>query len=432
MGEKYLKFIKTFTLAALVAGVFFFSSAFSAGGYPKGTSVDGLDVSGMSEACAERALRARLKEELSSKSLAIEADGRKYVFRYPEINVKTDLLSVLKRAKKGGAHALSKRYFLNKEEQTLRGICDDFYCKSKDARVIFCPDEADPFAFEADRCGRYLDGAALKKAVDASLAGSFSKVRVRSVRVTAGVTLSAARELATLRASFTTYFNSDAASRSHNIRLAAEKLNGTVIGGGEAFSFNERVGERTLQNGFREAPIILEGDFVAGVGGGVCQVSTTVYNAALLAGMKITEFHPHSLAVGYVEPSFDAMVSGKNCDLKFENPEKTEAYLICRVRGNALNVKIYSKKSAFTYSRESRTTGSIEPPEAKVIETEEDKTDRAARSGLTSEGYLLRYRNGVLVSRIRLRRDRYAPTRGIVYKKPENFEKTNKSAEIVA
>lgn len=98
----------------------------------------------------------------------------------------------------------------------------------------------------------------------------------------------------------------------HNIALAAEKINGCILADGEEFSFNGRVGARTESNGFLSAPIILEGDFVEGVGGGVCQASTTVYNAALLAGMEITEQHPHSLRVGYVEPSFDAMVSGKN------------------------------------------------------------------------------------------------------------------------
>ena len=83
---------------------------------------------------------------------------------------------------------------------------------------------------------------------------------------------------------------------------------------GQIFSFNEAIGRRSLEAGYKEANIIKDGEFVKGVGGGVCQVSSTLYNAVLLSGLKVVESHPHSLKVGYVKEGFDAMVNFYSAD----------------------------------------------------------------------------------------------------------------------
>ena len=208
-----------------------------------------------------------------------------------------------------------------------------------------------------------------------------------------------------------------------------EKLSGTIVGAGEEFSFNRTVGERTKKNGFSEAPIIFEGDFVSGVGGGVCQASTTVYNAALLAGMEIKEYHPHSLSVGYVEPSFDAMVSGKNADLRFINHTGAPVYMVCRVADGAITVSLYGKKSAYTYRRESAVTEVVSPPEPEYAEGDNAKL-RAAKDGLKSRGYLLTYKNGVLVGKKLLRKDSYAPVRAVLPAKKEEEENGDLSSRF--
>ena len=123
--------------------------------------------------------------------------------------------------------------------------------------------------------------------------------------------------LTILRSEFTTYYPYSTPDRKLNIKLCASKINGTTLKSGEEFSFNNKVGKRTEENGFKLAKIIFNGSFIDGIGGGVCQVSTTLYNCALLSGLKITEHHSHSLAVSYIEPSFDAMVSGDYADLNF-------------------------------------------------------------------------------------------------------------------
>ena len=229
------------------------------------------------------------------------------------------------------------------------------------------------------------------------------------------------RDLTCLLGSFTTKFSRSAAARAGNIALAGKKLNGTVLAAGEEFSFNRTVGERTRANGFSEAPVIFDGEFISGVGGGVCQASTTVYNAALLAGMEITEYHPHSLSVGYVEPSFDAMVSGKNCDLRFVNRTGAPVYLTCRVENGAITVSLYGKKSAYTFRRESVVTEKISPPEPEYAEDGNAKL-RSAKDGLKSCGYLVRYRQGVAVEKKLIRKDSYAPVRAVLPKPEEKEE----------
>ena len=112
-----------------------------------------------------------------------------------------------------------------------------------------------------------------------------------------------------LRAEFSTNYSSSTDARKFNVALASKTLDNTLVDINGEFSFNYTVGERTERRGYKKAKIIVGGEFVDGVGGGVCQVSTTLYNAVLLAGLKIIECHPHSLPVSYVAPSFDAMVN---------------------------------------------------------------------------------------------------------------------------
>ena len=122
-----------------------------------------------------------------------------------------------------------------------------------------------------------------------------------------------------LRSSFFTTFYSSKEERVNNIEIASKSIDGIMIESGGEFSFNKVVGERSEKRGYKKAVAIIKGEFTESVGGGVCQVSSTLYNAVILADLKIVEYHPHSLPVSYVAPSFDAMVSWGYADLRFEN-----------------------------------------------------------------------------------------------------------------
>ncbi|MDO9534495.1 MAG: VanW family protein [Bacillota bacterium] len=136
--------------------------------------------------------------------------------------------------------------------------------------------------------------------------------------------------------SFTTEFNPTAANRNHNISLAAYTLNNYIIAPGEMFSLNAVMGDTTAEKGYKEAPVILNGKIVSGIGGGLCQVSTTLYNAALLADLQVLERHNHLLTVPYVPPGRDATVSYGARDLKFRNNKEHYLQIISGIEENIL------------------------------------------------------------------------------------------------
>lgn len=144
-------------------------------------------------------------------------------------------------------------------------------------------------------------------------------------------------------AQYSTRFDPTLANRTENIRLAAKALDGKLLAPGERFSFNNSVGERIAQAGYKEALIIEGNTYMPGLGGGVCQVSSTLYNVVLRAHLEVIERHPHSLPVNYVPPGKDATVSYPILDFKFRN--STDAYLLIRssVVGNILTFQFYKK-----------------------------------------------------------------------------------------
>ena len=217
--------------------------------------------------------------------------------------------------------------------------------------------------------------------------------------------------------SYTTYFDSKNEARSHNIRLAASLIDGTVLQNLEIFSFNKVVGQRTAERGFKRAAIIENGEFVEGTGGGVCQVSTTLYNAALLSGCKVVEYHPHSLAVSYVPPSRDAMVSGTFFDLKFKNATGSTIYIKSVTGENFVTFILYGRNFGKKYELFSSVTGTIEPPEEF---TDDIALVKSGRAGTISEGYLTVTENG-FSRRIFLRRDKYSPQKKITLKTVEEL-----------
>lgn len=226
-----------------------------------------------------------------------------------------------------------------------------------------------------------------------------------------------------LRAEFSTDYSKSSAERKHNIRLAAKSLNNALIDVGGEFSFNRQVGARTEKRGYKTAKIIVNGEFTEGVGGGVCQVSTTLYNAALLAGLNITEAHAHSLAVSYVKPSFDAMVNSGSADLRFINKTHNPVIINTFADGTTLTVKIYGEQMREKYERKSVVKKEIEPEYSVITDsaceypdlyTGERRVIKYGKKGIVSEGYIVKKVNGKVVSQTLIRRDRYSKTDGVI------------------
>lgn len=189
------------------------------------------------------------------------------------------------------------------------------------------------------------------------------------------VTAEDLREINGVIGQFTTWFNRGKRNRTWNIHLVARELNGAVILPQQVFSFNHRTGSREASKGYRVAQIYVNKKIVEGVGGGVCQVSTTLYNAALRAGLPIVERHRHSLPVPYIRPGRDATVSYPHRDFQFKNNTDSPIYLQARVEGSRITITLWGNVH--------RTDG-VTVPQAGKTSALRRETSGAAR--LTSRG----------------------------------------------
>lgn len=225
-----------------------------------------------------------------------------------------------------------------------------------------------------------------------------------------------------LRAQFYTSYPTSTDERKANIALAVKSIDKTLVDVNGEFSFNKTVGDRTERRGYKRAKIIVGGEFVDGVGGGVCQVSTTLYNAVLLAGLKVTEYHAHSLPVSYIAPSFDAMVNSGSADLRFVNNTDNPVLLRAYADGSMLRIEVYGQPMLEKYSRQSLITEKIPAPQAEIAFDDagefpelyegDSKVVKYGKEGYKSEGYLIITKNGKLTGMKKIRSDSYSAVRG--------------------
>ncbi|MEQ6388371.1 VanW family protein [Bacillaceae bacterium S4-13-58] len=141
---------------------------------------------------------------------------------------------------------------------------------------------------------------------------------------------------------YVTYYNSKNKERSYNIVLSTEAINNHVIFPGETFSFNQVVGKRTKEKGYLPAPVIVKGEVAEGIGGGICQVSSTLFNAVDRAGVEILQRYSHSKSVPYVPPGRDATVSWYGPDFTFKNILNEPVLIRSKARDGKVVIQIYS------------------------------------------------------------------------------------------
>lgn len=219
---------------------------------------------------------------------------------------------------------------------------------------------------------------------------------------------------------FSTRFDASNIGRSENLRIATSKINGTVLMPGEQFSFNKVVGQRTIQEGYKNAAIYAGDGVVEGLAGGICQVSSTLYNLALLANLQIDERYNHSFKTSYLDAGKDATVVYGTLDLKFTN---TRSYPI-KIEGNAENGVIIF--SMYGIEEDVEYTVNIV---SKVLETTPYTTktiqdnslapgvqlvDQAGELGYKTTTYKEKILNGIIVSNEVISNDTYRPMTKIV------------------
>ena len=241
------------------------------------------------------------------------------------------------------------------------------------------------------------------------------------------ITAEELRKVTHKRSEFSTSIATSSSGRKFNIRKALNQINGTKLNKREEFSFNKCVGRRSAENGYKEAKIILDGEFVEGVGGGVCQVSSTLYNAALLAGLNVTASQKHSQRVSYVKAGFDAMVNYGTSDLVFENNTESEIYILCVYTPEKITISIYGTDMGnVSYRLNSEIVNPIPAAESQTIyDTEGKYVDKVvyddqwfelkrARDGYTVKSYIVKCVDGIQTDKVLLRTDKYLPQHQVI------------------
>lgn len=221
---------------------------------------------------------------------------------------------------------------------------------------------------------------------------------------------------------FTTKYDVSNKDRTTNLKLAAEKINGTVLAVGEEFSYNKVVGERTIAAGYKEAKVYSNGEVVDGVGGGVCQISTTLYNTVLLANLDVTERRNHQFVTSYVPAGRDATVVYGSQDFKFKNNRKYPIRIEATVNNGITKISLYGIKEDEEYDISFQTNTISTIPyttaykEDKSLAAGEEKIKQRGANGLVTETYKITKLKGAVVSKTLLSKDTYNAMQKIVIK----------------
>ena len=233
---------------------------------------------------------------------------------------------------------------------------------------------------------------------------------------------------------FTTRYDASNKNRSNNISLASEKIDGTVIMPGETFSYNQTVGKRTIDAGYKEAGAYAGGKVVQEVGGGICQVSSTLYNAVLYANLEIVDRSNHYFETSYVDPGRDATVSWGSVDFKFKNnrkyPIKIEA--ISKNGVTKMSIKGIKEEKEYEVIIQSKVTSIIQKnvkyKEDHSLDSAVEQVEQEGHNGCTSKTYKILKLNGAIVSTEEISADYYHALDKIVIK-GTNQSKTIEEAE---
>lgn len=405
-----------------------------------GVSIGGTDVSGMDAAQAEAAVR-KAAEDYASAGIVLELDEeRRAEIALSELGLyavdlddvvreavdygkKGSLIScykILKRAEKKEnkkdfpvEYAVSEKSAGSALEEKIAGLLrtpEDARLTQSDGKTIVTedvPGEKADVKKTVKNINRLIANereTGGKGAQDTVLDGASAAVAVTEVE--ADITAEELEGLTDVLGTFTTYYGENGDGRTLNVESGADHIGGTFVQPGEEVSADGLMAPYTEENGYAMAASYENNEVVESMGGGICQVSTTLYNALLLAELEITERYEHSMQVSYVKPSMDAAIADDVKDLKFRNSMETPVYIESVLSGGNLTFNIYGKEvrpEGRTVEYISETLESVESDETRYVATEDPVGTMYIRdnghTGLKAQLWKIVYENGAEVSR---------------------------------
>lgn len=405
--------------------------------YP-GVTIDGVDVSGMTVEEAEAAVWARAEAVTGEIALTLQIDNQVWQVDKSRVplyrNVQEQVQAAYAMGRKNtttlrgsGRTPLQERAIAIREmaeqpthlttkitydQEAVRQIAEEAA-----AAMTYAPINADVtdfnvatkrFAFSDEVSGRTIDAQEIYAALIQRLdAGSYQGQVTLSTREVPAQTTRTALEAQMVKvSSFTTNTTSNK-NRNTNIDLACQAINGLRVDPGETFSFNKATGERTAKKGYKEATAISGGQTRPEVGGGVCQTSSTLFNAVARANLEIVSRSPHAWPSSYVKKGMDATVNWPGLDFKFRNNTDWPVYIVARYADRKCTVEIYGRTlgEGITIDLESEVVRTLEPPtEVKRVQNTSlpagtETTTVKARTGYIVRTYQCWYQGKTLIDR---------------------------------
>ena len=406
----------------------------------EGTTVEGVDVSSMtlSDALAhwESQIEPRYRE-----TAAVLNDGTRVTAA--QLGYSSDYVHTLSSAWNAGrtgsmveryrrvtmhmsqprAYDVARSMY---DEEVVRSyaaqLAEQIDAKPRSAHLESFDPQTLSFTFAREQVGRTLDQKKLVQDIEMALSAGGGNVQMEIAAIAPEVSYENVSSQYGMITTAVTNASSSTRNRLNNIALALQIIDGTCLEPGQTFSFNEVVGERTRDRGFKSAPAYSRGEVTEEVGGGICQVSTTLFNAAVKANMEIKERYNHSMTVSYVDPGKDAAVDWGNKDLKFTNTSDDNVYISCYLsEDERVHISVYGKllEEGKTITLEGKKTDTIDPEtEYRVnfaMASGESKLVQKGKKGYSATTYKIWWdANGNEIEREQLCKSRYNAANEII------------------
>lgn len=413
-----------------------------------GTMINGVNVGGMDYYDAEKLIYDVFKEKSENFSLTLKYKDKTWTFDKDDFKVNSEIHTIIEEAQKrneivesyekqtetlkdlqndGASVNVAFNYIFVGLDEKIDEIIKEIEIEPVNSEIKFNAQNSNPFEVTEHKNGLRVN----KEQLYFDINEQFNKtnnveVEIKTFEQVADVTKQENLENTTQISTFVTYVSDSTGGRKSNVKKALDCFNGFVVEPNETVSFNKVTGPHTLDNGYKIATIIYNGRYVDGVGGGICQASTTLYNALLLADAEILEVHKHTLPVKYVPLAMDAMVSDYVADLKFKNVSDKPLYIQTVCDSESVRVNIYGKKLDKEIKTRSETLETIKHTGDKIVpDTNKEYSDKVLfkgeqyrltypRNGYEAKAYVEYYVDGKKVEEKEIRHEIYKPQNGIV------------------
>ena len=400
MRRKILAAAFTVVLAAAAIPMAYNSS----GTVIRGLSVDGMKAGGMTRENLLAFVEAK-NQKLMGRSLTVQHGTVKKVWTYKDLsvgmdteketerilavgrtgNLMNDFFTQWKAILGGEAENLTISYDRKKLDQKIQALAKEYSTPPQDSQPHIQSDGT--VIFSEGKPYMQIDQQKLNVLANAQLlSGKEGTVEIPVIAEKGpSVTAETRKQINHVLGVYTTYFG-PSPNRSANIERAGKSIDGWLVAPGETFSFNQATGLRTRENGYLDAPVFLDGKLVPDAGGGVCQVSTTLFNAVMLAGLQVTERTCHFGPVAYAPIGQDATVADHYLDFKFYNNLSKPVYIMASYSPGEIRIYILGNQADVPESVSIQEVANATLPHKTVMKVNpSQQEDRKTEEG--NDGY---------------------------------------------